>query len=176
MSKSDFPLKDVYGLLETGPVILISTSWKKRESIMAQSWHTMIEFEPPIVACVISSLNYSHELLDKSGECAINIPTLEIGEKAAACGNASGREIDKFEAFSLTRGQAEKLSAPLVMECYANLECKVVDRMRKYELFFIEVVKAHVDISVHDPKTLHHRGYGDFMVAGETLRLKSEMR
>lgn len=176
MAKADFPLKDVYGLLETGPVVLVSTSWGGRESIMAQSWHTMIEFEPPILACVISSANYSYDLLDQSGECSVNIPTLEIGAKVAACGNSSGRQVDKFKAFSLTRGEAEKVSAPLVMECYANLECKVIDRVKKYELFFLEVVKAHVDNAVKDPKTLHHRGYGSFMVAGETVKLKSEMR
>lgn len=176
MAKADFPLKEVYGLLETGPVVLISTSWEGRESIMAQSWHTMIEFEPPTIACVISSANYSHELLDQSGECSINIPTVEIGAKVAACGNSSGRDVDKFAAFSLSRNQASEISASLVGDCYASLECRVVDRIRKYELFFLEVVKAWVDVSLKDPRTLHHRGYGAFMVAGETVRLKSEMR
>ena len=174
MAKADFPLKDVYGLIETGPVVLIATAWEGRETIMVQSWHTMIEFEPPVVACVISVANYSYELLEKSGECSINIPTVELGEKVAFCGNASGREIDKFEI--LTRQSGDLIRAPLIDECYASLECRVIDRLNKYELFFLEVVKAHVDSDVTQPKTLHHRGYGAFMVAGETVQLQSAMR
>ena len=99
----NFQLSGVYGLLETGPVVLIATAWEGKENVMTQSWHTMIEFEPPIVACVVSAANYSHELLSKSGECSINIPTFEMAEKAVGCGNSSGRDTDKFRAFSLKR-------------------------------------------------------------------------
>lgn len=174
--KQDFSLSEVYGLLETGPVVLITTAWKNRQDVMTQSWHTMIEFEPPVVACVVSQANYSFELLAGSGECAINIPTFEMAEKVAGCGNSSGRDIDKFAAFSLERAKASKIDAPLLEECYASLECRVKDKMPDYELFILEVVKAWVDPSVKDPRTLHHRGHGEFMIAGETVLLPSKMK
>ena len=176
MAKQAFPLSGVYGLIETGPVVLISTRWKGRESIMAQSWHTMIEFDPPILACVISESNYSFELIEKSGECAINIPTVEIGRQVALCGNSSGRNADKFEACAFTREKASDVEAALIGECYASLECKVIDRVKQYDLFVMEVTRAWVDPAVTEPRTLHHRGYGAFMVAGETVSLPSEMR
>ncbi len=176
MAKQDFPLSGVYGLLETGPVVLISTLWKGRESIMAQSWHTMIEFEPPILACVISENNYSFELLEKSGACAINIPTVEIGRQVVLCGNSSGRDTGKFEACGFTREKASNVEASLIKECYASLECRLIDRVKQYELFIMEVTKAWVEPAVADPRTLHHRGFGAFMVAGETVKLPSEMR
>ena len=51
MKKKSFPLAKVYGLLEPGPVVLITTSHKGVPNIMTQSWHTMMEFEPPLVGC-----------------------------------------------------------------------------------------------------------------------------
>jgi flavin reductase (DIM6/NTAB) family NADH-FMN oxidoreductase RutF len=75
MAKKSFPLSKVYGLLEPGPVVLITTASKNRANIMTQSWHTMLEFEPPLVACVVSNRNYSFDILKTSKECVINIPT-----------------------------------------------------------------------------------------------------
>ena len=66
---------------------------------MTMSWHTMMEFEPPQVGCVISNRNYSFDLLKATKECVINIPTVEIAEKAVGCGNTSGAKIDKFKKF-----------------------------------------------------------------------------
>ena len=37
----------------------------------------------------------------------------------------------------------------------------------------LEVVQAWVDPTQKKPKTLHHQGYGVFVVDGETIRLKS---
>src|SRR5450830_1405662 len=101
MSKKSFPLSKVYRLLEPGPVVLVTTAEKGRANIMTMSWHTMLEFEPPLVGCVISNRNHSFGLLTASNECVINIPTVDIAEKVADCGNTSGADIDKFETFGL---------------------------------------------------------------------------
>ena len=86
--------------------------------------------------------------------------------------------MDKFEAFGLTRLPAESVAAPLIAECYANLECRVADTrlMNRYNFFVLEVQKAWLDPACKDPRTLHHRGRGVFMVAGETIRLASKMK
>ena len=178
MTKKSFSLSKVYGLIEPGPVVLVTTADKERANIMTMSWHTMIEFEPPLVGCVISNRNYSFDILKATKECAINIPTVELAEKVVGCGNTSGREVDKFTTFGLTPADAELVKAPLIDECYANLECKVVDdrMVGQYGLFIIEVLKAWLDPQVKNPKTIHHLGKGVFMVAGETIRLPSKMK
>ncbi len=178
MTKKSFPLSEVYGLLEPGPVVLLTTAGGGRPNIMTMSWHTMIEFEPPLVGCVISNRNYSFDLLKATGECVINIPTVEIAEKVVGCGNTSGADIDKFETFHLTPRPAAQVGAPLVAECYANLECRVADTgmVEKYGLFVVEVVQAWIDPAVKNPRTIHHLGSGNFMVAGERIKLKSEMK
>jgi len=145
---------------------------------MTMSWHTMMEFEPPLVGCVISNRNYSHDLLNAGGECVINIPALALAKVAVACGNTSGRKIDKFSRFGLTPAPASRVKPPLIAECHANLECKVADRslVARYNFFILEVVKAWIDPSRKDAPTIHHRGRGVFAVDGTTIRLPSRMK
>ncbi|MBE7446563.1 MAG: flavin reductase family protein [Planctomycetia bacterium] len=178
MAKKSFPLSKVYGLLEPGPVVMVTTASKGRANIMTMSWHIMIDFEPPIVGCVISNRNYTFDILKTTRECVINIPTVELAKKVVDCGNTSGQKVDKFKTFGLTQMPASCIKAPIIDECYANLECKVVDgkMVAKYNLFILEVLKAWIDPSNKDPRTIHHRGSGNFMVAGETITLPSKMK
>jgi len=178
MAKKAFSLSEVYSLLEPGPVVLVTTSGKSRPNIMTLSWHTMIDFNPPIVGCVISNRNYTFDILKTTRNCVINIPTVELAEKVVSCGNTSGRRIDKFKAFGLTQAAASCIKAPLIDECYANLECKVVDAkmVDRYNLFILEVLKAWIDPSRKDPRTIHHLGRGTFMIAGERIKLLSKMK
>ena len=98
----------------------------------------------------------------------INIPTVEQAPQVVGIGNSGGGEIDKFAAFGLTAVPAAKVKAPLIGECYANFECKLVDSslIRKYSLFVWEVVKAHAARSPEFPRTIHYRGDGIFMISG----------
>ena len=173
----NLPLSKVYQLLEPGPVVLLTTAQKGRANIMTMSWHMMVEFEPPLVACVVSSANYSFAALRATKECVIAIPAVELAPKVVAVGNCSGRNVRKFEKFGLTAAPAGRVAPPLVAECFANLECKVADTrlVAKYNLFVLEVVKAWIDPAQTDPKTIHHRGDGRFAVDGETIKLKSKM-
>lgn len=178
MNKRSYPLGKVYGLLEPGPVCLITTARKGVLNVMAQSWHTMMEFEPPLVGAVISGRNHSFDALVATRECVINIPTAELARQVVGVGNCSGRKIDKFRKFGLTPREASQVQAPLIDECYASLECTVADTrlVNKYNFFVLEVVKAWVDTAVKNPQTLHHRGNGVFMVPGEKLKLPSRMK
>lgn len=178
MARRSYPLSKVYGLLEPGPVLLLSTAHRGRCNVMTLSWHTMLEFEPPLVGCVVSDRNHSFKLLKASRECVLNIPSAELADKVVAVGNSSGREIDKFAAFGLTPVPASLVQAPRVGECFAQLECRVADTrmVNAYNLFVLEVLKAWVDPARKDARTLHHRGWGAFMLAGETVQLPSRMR
>lgn len=178
MKKKYLPLSHVYRLLEPGPVVLITTTRKGRANIMTMSWHTMIDFNPPIVGCVISNRDYTFNILKSTKECVINIPTVELIKKVVACGNTSGRKIDKFKAFDLTPSPALQVTAPLIAECYANLECKVIDMkiVTKYNFFILEVLKAWISPSKKHPHTIHHMGQGIFMVSGKIMKLPSKMK
>ena len=174
----DLPLAKVYQLLEPGPVVLLTTARKGRANVMTMSWHMMVEFEPPLVACVVSSANHSYAALRATKECVIAVPAVELAAKVVEVGNCSGRDVEKFERFGLTPAPAKRVAPPLVAECFANLECKVADTrlVDKYNLFILEVLKAWIDPAQKNPKTIHHHGYGRFAVDGEMIKLKSRMR
>jgi flavin reductase (DIM6/NTAB) family NADH-FMN oxidoreductase RutF len=175
MIKRAYPLAKVYRLLESGPVVLVTTEHKGRPNVMTLCWHTMMEFEPPLVGFVMSDRNFSFAALKATRECVISIPTAELAKAMVGCGNVSGRRVDKFARFGLTPLPATKVAPPLIGECYADLECRVVDTrfVEKYGFFVLEVVKAWVDPKVKEPRTLHHRGGADFFVAGRALKVPS---
>ena len=170
-------LSKVYQLLEPGPVVLLTTAHKGRANVMAMSWHMMVEFEPPLIACVVSNAGFSFVGLRATKECVIAIPALKLAPKVVGIGNCSGRDVNKFERFGLLAIPASRVAPPLVAECFANLECKVADTrfVNKYNLFILEVLKAWIDPAQKNPKTIHHRGFGSFVVDGEIIKLKSKM-
>src|SRR5262245_54002002 len=164
--KRDFPVSEIRRFREPGPVVLVSSAWKGERNVMTMGWHMVMEFVPSLVGCLISSGNHSHELIRRSRECVINIPTVDLAATVAGVGNCSGASIEKFEKFKLTTTPAEEVGAPLIADCYANLECRLTDdRLREqYNVFIFEVVKAHAPATPKYPKTIHYRGDGMFMV------------
>ena len=172
------PLSKVYQLLEPGPVVLLTTARRGRVNVMTMSWHMMVDFEPPLIACVVSNADYSFTALNLTKECVISIPAVELAATVVKIGNCSGRDVAKFQKFQLTPLPAERIAPPLIADCFANLECKVTDTrlVRKYNLFVIEVLKAWINPAKRQSKTIHHHGFGRFVVDGESITLKSRMR
>jgi flavin reductase (DIM6/NTAB) family NADH-FMN oxidoreductase RutF len=176
--KRSLPLGRVYRLLEPGPVVLLSTAHGGRANVMTMSWHTMMEFEPPLIGCVIGEGSCSFGLLRASKQCVINVPEAKLARQVVGCGNVSGRRVDKFARFGLETSPAATVSAPLIDACFASLECRIADGRwsTRYNFFVLEVLKAWIDPAVTNPRTIHHRGRGEFAVAGRTLRLPSRMK
>jgi len=173
----NLPLSKVYQLLEPGPVVLLTTAFKSRANVMAMSWHMIVEFTTPLVACIVSNASYSFAALRSAKECVVALPSRKLARKVVGVGNCSGQDVDKFKKFGLTVAPAKRIAAPLIAECFANLECKVVNTrlVNQYNLFVLEVVKAWIDPAQKNPKTIHHHGYGKFIVDGSTITLPSRM-
>ena len=176
--KSDFPVSNVRRYLEPGPIVLVSSAWRGERNIMTMGWHTVLEFTPALIGCLISSGNHSFDLVRRSRECVINVPTTALTNKVVGIGNCSGAAVDKFKKFRLTAEPASKVGAPLIRECHANFECKLKDDrlVDEYNFFIFEVVKAHVARRPKYPQTLHYTGDGVFMVAGKIISRKSLFR
>src|SRR5882724_4114097 len=94
--KTDFPVAEIRRFLEPGPVVLVSSAYRGQTNIMTMGWHMVMEFEPSLVGCYIWSENHSFQMIRKSKECVINIPTTALAAKVVGIGNSSGHDIDKF--------------------------------------------------------------------------------
>jgi len=169
-AKKDFPVSEIRRFLEPGPIVLVSSAWKERTNIMTMGWHTVMEFAPSLIGCMISGSNHSFDLIRKSRECVINVPTVDLAPTVVDIGNCSGSDVDKFAKFCLTPAPAAKVKAPLIAECFAGFECRLADArlVERYNFFVFEVVKAHVAPAPRYPKTIHYRGDGLFMLSGRT--------
>ncbi len=176
--KHDFPVSEIRRFIEPGPIVLVSSAHKGERNIMTLGWHTVLEFSPSLVGCMISAGNHSHGMIAGSRECVINVPTVDLAATVAKIGNCSGASVDKFAKFKLTAVEAEEVGAPLIAECYANLECRLVEDklVDSFNFFIFEVVKAHAPKAPKYPKTIHYRGEGMFMVAGRSLDLRRHFR
>ncbi len=177
-TKKDFPLSEIRRYLEPGPIVLVSSAWKGKFNIMTMGWHMMMGMEPALVGCYIWDENYSFNMIRRSKQCVINIPTTDLTNETVGIGNCSGAEVDKFGQFSLTPIAGAKVDAPLIKECYANFECRLADgrQIAKHGLFIWEVVKAHVATSPKYPRTLHYRGDGVFMISGPSISLRRKFK
>jgi flavin reductase (DIM6/NTAB) family NADH-FMN oxidoreductase RutF len=176
--KIDFPVANVRRYLEPGPIVLVSSAWRDKRNIMVMGWHTVMEFTPSLVGCVIAGGNYSFSLIRRSGECVINLPTTALTDTVVGIGNCSGAAVDKFEKFGLTALPARDVKAPLIAECHANFECRLKDDslVDRYNFFIFEVVKAHVAPRPKYPQTLHYTGDGVFMVSGKIVSRRGQFR
>ena len=176
--KRDFPVVKIRRYLEPGPIVLVSSRWRDETNIMTMGWHTVMEFTPSLVGCVIAESNHSFALIRKSRECVINLPTTALTDVVVAVGNSTGAQMDKFREFGLTADNAREVQAPLIRECHANFECRLHDDalVSKYNFFIFEVVRAHVAASPKHPQTLHYTGDGIFMVSGKIISRRSQFR
>lgn len=166
--KRDFPPEDIRQLLEPGPIVLVTSHHKGDTNIMTMGWHTVMEFSPSLIGCVIASSNHSFDLIKASKVCGINIPTFDMVDTVIKIGNSNGSEIDKFATFGLTPQKASKIDVPLIKECYANIECKLYDKrlVNTYNFFIFEVIKAHVATTPRTPTTIHYHGQGRISPSG----------
>lgn len=169
--KHDFPVDQVRQILEPGPIVLVSSAYKGEQNIMTMGWHTVMEFSPSLVGCIIAASNHSFEMIRKSRECVINVPDAGMVDTVVKVGNSDGDDIDKFAAFGLTAVRSKKVGAPSIRECFASLECRIADArlVNRYNFFIFEVVKAHVAKSPRFPQTLHYHGRGIFTTDGRRI-------
>lgn len=170
----ELPLYKAFMLLEPGPVILVTTNYGGKNNIMTISWHMVMDFTPQF-ALLTGEWNYSCKALTKNKECVIAVPTVDISRKVVEIGGCTGADTDKFEKFGLTPVRAKKVSAPLIKECLANIECHVTDYIEKHNIFILDAVQAWIDPERKERRTIHAKGDGTFTVDGRTINYRNLM-
>jgi flavin reductase (DIM6/NTAB) family NADH-FMN oxidoreductase RutF len=164
-----------FTLVESGPVVLVTTSDGKKNNVMTISWTMVMDFTP-MFAMTTGPWNYSFAALQNKKECVISIPTVDLLDTVVGVGTCSGADTDKFEKFMLTPVKGTHVRAPLIKECLANIECKIVDIVKRHNIVVLQGVAAYFDSSRKEKRTVHAVGDGTFIVDGRKLNRKKMMR
>ena len=167
-------LSKAFTLIESGPVVLVTTHDGKKDNIMTISWTMVMDFTPRF-ALTTGQWNHSFAALRKNRECVIAIPTVDLLDKVVGIGTCSGADTDKFARFKLTPVQARLVRPPLIRECLTNIECKVVDIVRRHDIVVLEAVAAHVSTGLKELRTLPAVGDGTFVADGRRLDRRKAM-
>ena len=167
-------ISKAFTLIESGPVVLVTTYDGKRKNVMTISWTMVLDFKPTF-AITTGEWNYSFAALRQTKECVIAIPTVDMLNKVIGIGTCSGADIDKFEKFKLTPVKGREVKAPLIRECLANIECKVVDIVKEHNIVVLDAVAAYFDTSRKEKRTVHAVGDGTFIIDGRKLNRKKLM-
>jgi flavin reductase (DIM6/NTAB) family NADH-FMN oxidoreductase RutF len=167
-------LKRVFTLIEPGPVVLVTTCCAGTNNIMTISWTMVLDFTP-VLAITTGPWNHSFAALQDTKECVIAIPTVDLLDTVVGIGTCSGADTDKFTKFKLTPVRARNVRAPLIRECLANIECKVVDFIDRHNIVVLEAVAAHIDPARKERRMVHAVGDGTFVVDGRRLDRRKMM-
>jgi flavin reductase (DIM6/NTAB) family NADH-FMN oxidoreductase RutF len=168
-------LSKAFTLLESGPVVFITTNDGKKDNIMTISWTLVVNFTP-VFAITTGPWNHSYSALQKTGECVISIPGADLLDRIVGVGTCSGADTDKFVKFGLTPMKGRHVHAPLIRECLANIECRVVDIIKKHNIVVLEGVAAYFDDSRKEKRTIHAVGDGTFIADGRKMDRRKRMR
>ena len=179
-------------LMNHGPTVLVSAAHGGQRNVMAAAWAMPLDFDPPKVAVVIDKSTFTRELIEASGQFALQLPCQAQADLCFTVGSTEGRALaatghDKFQTYGIETFAARQIDAPLVSGCVAWLECRVITgsperhHQQTYDLFVAEVLAAQADERVFtggrwrpdspaELRTLHHQTGGAFFVAGETVQ------
>lgn len=167
-------LSRAFTLIEPGPVLLVTTFDGKKNNVMTISWSMVVDFTP-VFAITTGEWNHSFAALRKTRECVVAIPTVDMLDRVVRIGTCSGADTDKFTRFGLTPAKGKFVQAPLIRECLANIECRVIDMVRKHDIVVLHGVAAYADIARKERRTVHAVGDGTFVVDGRKLDRRAMM-
>jgi len=100
-----------------------------KRSICPLGWNMNASNSPPMMAIGVAPSRFTHDLIVNSGEFVLAWPGEDLAKATIWCGTHSGRDVDKFAETGLTAVKGTIVGAPLVTECAANLECRLVGQL-----------------------------------------------
>lgn len=135
------------------PAVLVSVRDKDgNDNVLTIAWVGTVCSSPAMLSISVRKERHSYHMLKESGEFVVNLTTKNLLEATDYCGVKSGKEEDKFQSMNLTKGEAEKINAPIIMESPVNIECKVTQLLElgSHDMFLAEVVNVQVSEELLD--------------------------
>ncbi|MBL7198207.1 MAG: flavin reductase family protein [Candidatus Omnitrophica bacterium] len=179
--KKEISLDKFSRLINCGQVILVSSAYKDKSNIITLAWNMPISRKPPLLGISIANSHFSNELIKKSGEFIVNIPSVDLLDKVIYCGTRSGYEVDKFAQIGIQPKKANRLThAPSIEDCIGNIECYVRDIkvVGDHSLFIAEAIYASAEETLFDDiwdidkaKLIFHLGGKFFTIPHKKIKI-----
>lgn len=133
-------------MLSPVPAVLVSCGDQEDSNLCTVAWTGIINSKPPKTYISLRPSRFSHEIIKKTGEFCINMPSSDLVRAVDYCGVKSGRDLNKFKEMNLTPEKTENLSCPGIKECPITLECKVTDilTLGSHDMFLADIVSVAV--------------------------------
>ncbi len=161
-------------------VLVTCNDGRGKTNVITIAWHSPISKDPPLYGISLAPKRYSHGLIENSKEFVINFVPYDLVEKIHFCGTHSGRKTDKIKDTNLTLIQSQKISTPLIKECFAHFECKLTKTLTLGDHTFIigEVVNILADentfendiLKVEKTQPTYYIGGNSYTTIGKTKR------
>jgi flavin reductase (DIM6/NTAB) family NADH-FMN oxidoreductase RutF len=176
------PLRRAYKLINHGPTTLITSAAGGRRNVMSAAWVMALDFDPAKLVAVIAAGTFTRTLVTASGEFVVNVPTARLLDTSTPDKSRGGGGPFPL---SLKTSSASIVGAPLLDDCAAWLECKVVPEahmQERYDLCVADVLAAWADDTSFvdgvwrfprdEDRTLHHLSSGVFVTSGDIVKAK----
>ena len=157
------------------PVLLVTSSYRGRHNALPVAYAMVLSIVPPLIGIALHPSRHSYDVIRKTEEFAINIPTRELMHHVQYLGALSGVDFDKLELTKLPSFRARKLDTILLEGCVGWVECSVKDaiEMGDHMLIVGQVVAVSADDDAFDGswklddnelKPLHYLGANHYAV------------
>ncbi len=168
-------LENAFTYFESGSVLLVTSQDRQKDNVMTISWQMVLDFTPRIALCT-GSWNDSFDAIMRTKQCTLCVPTVDMLDKAVGIGTVHASECDKFKLFQLKKQKPARVKAPLIADCLAALECKVVDYVKKHGILVLDGVELWENPRKKERRVLHANGDGTFFADGEFFNRRKEMK
>ena len=141
------------------PAVLVSCRDKAgNDNVLTVAWAGTICSDPAMLSISVRKERHSYPMIKETGEFVVNLTTKDLLQATDYCGVKSGRDEDKFAAMKLTKGEAEKVNVPIIMESPVNIECRVkqVLELGTHDMFVAEVVNVQISDEYMDETGAFH--------------------
>lgn len=138
-------LRGSYPLLYPIPICLLGADVDGVPNYATVGNIGMVSFRPNLIMCSSMRHHHTNKGINENKTFSVNYPSADMVDITDYCGMISGKNVDKIRLFTNYYGELK--NAPMIQECPANLECKVVDTLYygQYDEWIGQVVETYID-------------------------------
>jgi flavin reductase (DIM6/NTAB) family NADH-FMN oxidoreductase RutF len=178
---------DARRLMTGGPEMLVSSSYRGRHNVMPVAYAMNLSIIPPLVGIAVHPSRYSYNVIRKTEEFALNVPSRQLLHHVQYLGSLSGADFDKLELTNLPNFRARKIDTVLLEGCVGWIECSLDDAIELGDHFLMigRVVAVSADddafsdrwlLTDNDSKPLHYLGANYYSILDEVLEARVPSR